>query len=63
MPDDTEAKSSYVKLSITLRKDVAEKLERIMEVTGLNPSSAIALAIKLLNLKKLQDDEDTKKGQ
>ena len=46
-----------MKLSITLRGDVAEKLQEIMDVTGLNQSGAIALAIKLLNLKRLKDNE------
>ena len=57
MADETEKKSSYMKLSITLRGDVAEKLQEIMDVTGLNQSGAIALAIKLLNLKRLKDNE------
>ncbi len=57
MPEP-EAKPPYVKLSITLREDVARKLEEIMLLTGLDRSGAIALAIKLLNLKRLTDEED-----
>jgi metal-responsive CopG/Arc/MetJ family transcriptional regulator len=55
MPDE-KPKTDYVKFSITLRGDVAEKLEQIQQQTGLDRSGAIALAIKLLNLKKLRDE-------
>jgi hypothetical protein len=55
-------KPSYVKLSITLRQDVVEKLSEVMEVTGLDRSGAIALAIKLLNLKRLKDEEEEPHG-
>jgi hypothetical protein len=55
---EVEQKSPYVKLSITLRTDVMEKLQEIMELTGLDRSGAIALAIKLLSLKRLSDNEE-----
>ncbi len=57
MPDP-EPKPSYVKLSITLREDVARKLEEIMQLTGLDRSGAIALAIQLLSLKRLKDQDE-----
>lgn len=52
-----EEPKSYAKYSISVRRDVAEKLEEIMQVTGLNTSGAFALAVKLLNLKKLKDSQ------
>ncbi len=55
---DPEPKPSYVKLSITLREDVARKLEEIMQLTGLDRSGAIALAIQLLSLKRLKDQDE-----
>ena len=58
MPEE-KTRPDYVKFSITLRGDVAEKLEQIQQQTGLDRSGAIALAIKLLNLKRLKDENGT----
>ncbi len=55
---EPEPKFSHVKLSITLREDVARKLEEIMLLTGLDRSGAIALAIQLLSLKRLKDQDE-----
>ena len=58
MPDD-EPKTSYTRMSITLREDVAEKVKEIQRMTGLDRSGAISLAIQLLDLDRLFAKKDT----
>ena len=53
-----DEKQSYVRLSISLRDDVAEKVKEIQKVTGLDRSGAISLAVQLLDLKRLTDRRD-----
>lgn len=54
-----DEKPVYVKMSITLREDVAEKVKEIMRETGLDRSGAISLAVKLFDLDKLRDRKDS----
>jgi metal-responsive CopG/Arc/MetJ family transcriptional regulator len=57
MPDD-EAKPKYVRMSITLREDVAEKLAEIVRITGLDRSGALSLAVQLFDLDRLRDKKE-----
>lgn len=48
MPDNY-----YVKLSISLRNDVYEKLLKVMEMTGLSKSGAVALLVQQADLAQM----------
>ena len=48
MPD-----TYYVKLSISLRNDVYEKLLKVMEMTGLSKSGAVAFLVQQADLAQM----------